>query len=318
MSMTATNHTEHYGLSQYTEDDRPTYTGDYNGDMSKIDAAIYAASQTGGVSGLTEVAHTADLTGNGTAGNPLGVADTIARTEDIPSLDGYATTESVTQAIAAAIADRLTAGDIKAGNGINIETSGNQVTISYMGGGSSGGLTAVAHDTTLTGDGTSGAPLGMAEGVMLRPAKTYYNITSIDFNEITLYGIYDIRCTGDVFNYLQKQNVYGSLFVLPLGAPEEYDVMQMFIERSASQIVRLCIRAHDPRVSATWSEWINVFATNSVPDVSALASRIAALESQVSALTATAPPSTPGLTAEALDTQYSDNYNIVRTEANKE
>lgn len=27
--MTATNHTEHYGLSQYTEDDHPTYTGDY-------------------------------------------------------------------------------------------------------------------------------------------------------------------------------------------------------------------------------------------------------------------------------------------------
>ena len=69
MNMTATNHTEHYGLSQYTENDRPTYTGDYNGDMSKIDAAIY----------------------------------------------------SVTQAIASAIADRLTAGDIKSGNGINID-----------------------------------------------------------------------------------------------------------------------------------------------------------------------------------------------------
>lgn len=99
--MTATNHTEHYELSQYTEEDHPTYTGDYNSDMSKIDAAIYAASQSGG---------------------------------------DYATTESATQAIAAAIADRLTAGDIKPGNGINIETSGNQVTISYAGGGSAGGL----------------------------------------------------------------------------------------------------------------------------------------------------------------------------------
>lgn len=42
--MTASHHTRHYGLSQYAQDDRPTYTGDYNGDMSKIDAAIYAAS----------------------------------------------------------------------------------------------------------------------------------------------------------------------------------------------------------------------------------------------------------------------------------
>lgn len=50
--MTATNHTEHYELSQYTESDRPTYTGDYNGDMSKIDAAIHAAAQN--VSTLTQ------------------------------------------------------------------------------------------------------------------------------------------------------------------------------------------------------------------------------------------------------------------------
>lgn len=88
--MTATNHTEHYELSQYTEGDRPTYAGDYNGDMSKIDAAIHAAAQSGG---MTAVAHTDDLTGDGSTGNPLGVADTIARTEDIPSLDGYATAE---------------------------------------------------------------------------------------------------------------------------------------------------------------------------------------------------------------------------------
>lgn len=47
--MTATNHTEHYGLSQYTENDRPTYTGDYNSDMSKIDAAIRAAARPGGM-----------------------------------------------------------------------------------------------------------------------------------------------------------------------------------------------------------------------------------------------------------------------------
>lgn len=34
--MTATSHTEHYGLSQHTEDDHPPHTGDYNGDMRKI------------------------------------------------------------------------------------------------------------------------------------------------------------------------------------------------------------------------------------------------------------------------------------------
>ena len=39
----ATNSTTHYDLSQYTANDKPTYLIDYNGDMAKIDAAIYAA-----------------------------------------------------------------------------------------------------------------------------------------------------------------------------------------------------------------------------------------------------------------------------------
>ena len=51
--MTATGHTEYYNLSQYTDDDHPTYTGDYNEDMRKIDAAIHAASQSGSLEGLT-------------------------------------------------------------------------------------------------------------------------------------------------------------------------------------------------------------------------------------------------------------------------
>lgn len=71
--MTASNHTEHYGLSQYARDDRPTYTGDYNGDMSKIDAAIYAASLNDGTDGLTAVAHDGTLTGDGSTTDVLSV-----------------------------------------------------------------------------------------------------------------------------------------------------------------------------------------------------------------------------------------------------
>lgn len=71
--MTASHHTEHYGLSQYVQDDHPTYIGDYNGDMSKIDAAIYAASLFGGTGGLTTVAHDETLTGDGTTADVLSV-----------------------------------------------------------------------------------------------------------------------------------------------------------------------------------------------------------------------------------------------------
>lgn len=42
--MSSTNKTTNYQLSQYIGTDKPTYLGDYNSDMNKIDAAIKAAS----------------------------------------------------------------------------------------------------------------------------------------------------------------------------------------------------------------------------------------------------------------------------------
>ena len=104
--MTATNHTRNYNLSQFAGSDRPTWLGDYNGDMAKIDAQLKRnaddiASATEG--GLTTVAHTADLTGNGTTGSPLGVADTIARKTDIPDTSGFATTSALTSGLASKV-----------------------------------------------------------------------------------------------------------------------------------------------------------------------------------------------------------------------
>lgn len=100
--MTATNHTDNYNLSQFTGNDRPTWLGDYNGDMAKIDAQLKQnsddiASATAGA--LASVSHTADLTGNGTSGSPLGVASTIARTSQIPDVSGYATTAALTSGL---------------------------------------------------------------------------------------------------------------------------------------------------------------------------------------------------------------------------
>ena len=46
--MTASRHTSYYGLSQFEEGDRSTWSGDYNGDMAKIDTAIYKAADKQG------------------------------------------------------------------------------------------------------------------------------------------------------------------------------------------------------------------------------------------------------------------------------
>lgn len=101
--MTATNHTNNYNLSQFTGTDRPTWLGDYNGDMAKIDTQLKKnaddiASASAG--GLKTVKHTTDLTGNGTSDSPLGVADTIAKKTDIPDTSGFATTSDLTSRLA--------------------------------------------------------------------------------------------------------------------------------------------------------------------------------------------------------------------------
>lgn len=104
--MTATNKTTNYELSQFVGTDRPTWLGDYNSDMSKIDTQLKQnaddiASATAG--GLTSVHHTADLTGNGTSGSPLGVASTIAKKTDIPDVSGFATTSALTSGLASKV-----------------------------------------------------------------------------------------------------------------------------------------------------------------------------------------------------------------------
>lgn len=101
--MVSTNKTTNYDLSQFVGTDRPTWLGDYNSDMEKIDAQMKAnadAIEQATAGGLTSVSHTADLTGNGTSGSPLGVAATIARTSQIPDVSGFATKTSLTSGLA--------------------------------------------------------------------------------------------------------------------------------------------------------------------------------------------------------------------------
>lgn len=101
--MTATNHTENYNLSQFVGTDHPTWLVDYNGDMAKIDSQMKQNADdiaSAAAGGLTSVSHTADLTGNGTSGSPLGVASTIAKKTDIPDVSGFATTSALTSGLA--------------------------------------------------------------------------------------------------------------------------------------------------------------------------------------------------------------------------
>lgn len=101
--MTAANKTANYEPGRFVGSDRPTWLGAYDGDVSKIDVRLrWNADAIASVSagGLTSVDHTADLTGDGTSGSPLGVAGTIARKTDIPDVSGFAITSALASGLA--------------------------------------------------------------------------------------------------------------------------------------------------------------------------------------------------------------------------
>ena len=97
--MTATNHTANYDLSQFTSEDRPTWSGDYNGDMERIDTAIHNVASS---AGLREVAVSAPLSGKGTSSSPIAI-----------DLSGYATTSALNSGLAGKVDKTASAPETK-------------------------------------------------------------------------------------------------------------------------------------------------------------------------------------------------------------
>ena len=71
----STNKTANYNLSQYIDTDKPSYLGDYNSDMEKIDSAMHTNATT--ISGVDAKAETAKTTADTALGN-ASAADTKA------------------------------------------------------------------------------------------------------------------------------------------------------------------------------------------------------------------------------------------------
>lgn len=97
--MTATNHTANYNLSQFEPTDRPTWQGDYNGDMKKIDTALRGIASSGG---LREVAVSAPLSGKGTSSSPIAI-----------DLSSYATKSALTSGLAGKVDKAASAPETK-------------------------------------------------------------------------------------------------------------------------------------------------------------------------------------------------------------
>lgn len=107
--MASTNSTTHYELSQYVGSDKPTYLVDYNQDMSKIDAGIYAAKSEadtnsgaiGTLSSLTTTAKTSLV---------AAINEVDSETSSIGDLSSLTTTDKTSLVAAVNEVDSETAG----------------------------------------------------------------------------------------------------------------------------------------------------------------------------------------------------------------
>ena len=138
--MSATNHTQNYDLSQFVGGDIPSWLGDYNGDMGKIDAAI-AAVASGAGDTASEV-------------NSLKSRMTAAEADIDSAESNIATLQSTTSTQGAAITQ----------NANNITTTNNNVSaldtrVTALENASGSGLDLSAYSGAITPAVPSGATL---------------------------------------------------------------------------------------------------------------------------------------------------------------
>ena len=108
--------------------------------------------------GISFVTHDASLAGLGNAASPLGIS--FGGVLTVHLANGAVTAPKIANGTVVrslnGLFDNLT---LAAGANITITPAGNTLTIAAP-----NSLTTVAHDSTLTGNGTSGSPLGVANG----------------------------------------------------------------------------------------------------------------------------------------------------------
>lgn len=131
--MSATNHTQNYDLSQFVGGDIPSWLNDYNGDMSKIDAAIASVAQGSG----DVAADVASLKSRMTAAE----ADIDAAESNISTLQTTASTQgaaitqnanniTTTNSNVSALDTRVTALENASGSNFDITAHTGTATVS--------------------------------------------------------------------------------------------------------------------------------------------------------------------------------------------
>jgi hypothetical protein len=136
-------------------------------------------------------------------------------------------------------------------------------------------LTTVAHDDTLTGDGTSGTPLGVTSGLL--SSKKIEE--GSDCNDMVSQGTFLIQGNCDNTPY-GSRNVTMELIVYEMGS----DVFQVaYVLRDGYSVIkRMYVRTYG-QTNKTWTSWSRLVDSDSL---SAIDSRLTTAEAKVQALEA--------------------------------
>jgi len=108
--------------------------------------------------GIAFVTHDASLMGDGRSATPLGIA--LGGVQTVHLANGAVTASKIANGTVVRSLNGLSDNvSLVAGSNITITPAGNTLTIAAP-----NSLTSVAHDSTLSGNGTSDSPLGVANG----------------------------------------------------------------------------------------------------------------------------------------------------------
>ena len=141
--------------------------------------------------------------------------------------------------------------------------------------GDPGDLTTVAHDDTLTGNGTSGTPLGV---------NAYTSLdNNTDFNDVRTFGIYLKVYTRHAINTpITNDRTHYLLLVNNVRSTDTGDVVQMIVPMGGfNGADKIYFRYFSN--SSKWSEWKQLITSNDLSNYVPL-STYQALETKVQAL----------------------------------
>ena len=176
-----------------------------------------------------------------------------------------------------------TTGDPGTDASVEIEKTGTKYTANFtIPRGDKGEPASVEHDNTLTGDGTSRTPLGVAAGTAIKPVDNKWS--KIDFNDFYTSGIYTFNCAATNAPIAKWSS--GALIVLT----SYQSIVQVYFSYHLRHEAQMAVRyagiqnAGAVPTAEQWAEWKMIEPTSGTLDVSALTSRIATLESKLNEL----------------------------------